>query len=166
MEGVCSSARLVLQIVPELELVGLVFLALYVVLSQVDRSLSLVAVTAGLSGVTICVTSNTALTMLSLSTKYAIAATGASEPWSLHARCQFPDLVAGFGRSFPDGQPTRLFSPSTVLGSRAVQPVSNVAAASWASYDWVDVGSSSLVELLSGSRVGFAGDACRDAGWM
>ena len=58
-------------------LVGLMFLALYAALSSVDRSLTLVAIVAGLTGITVCIGSNTALTMLSLSAEYASATTDA-----------------------------------------------------------------------------------------
>lgn len=58
-------------------LVGLVFLALFAALRPIDRSLTLVAIAAGLSGITVCITSNTALTVLSLSAEHASATTDA-----------------------------------------------------------------------------------------
>ncbi|WP_459191967.1 hypothetical protein [Halosimplex sp. J119] len=58
-------------------LVGLVFLALFAALRPIDRSLSLVGVAAGLAGVVVCITSNSALTMLSLSVEYTSATTNA-----------------------------------------------------------------------------------------
>jgi len=55
-------------------LLGLVFVALYVVLRKVNRSVTLIALCAGLIGVTACFVSNPAFAMLALSDQYAAAA--------------------------------------------------------------------------------------------
>lgn len=55
-------------------LLGLVFIALYVALRQVNRSATLIALCSGLVGVTACFSSNPAFAMLALSDQYAAAA--------------------------------------------------------------------------------------------
>jgi hypothetical protein len=58
-------------------LVGLIFVALYAALRNVNKSLMLLAITAGLIGVAIYLASNQALEMFFLSEQYAAATTAA-----------------------------------------------------------------------------------------
>ncbi|OPY30100.1 MAG: hypothetical protein A4E28_00487 [Methanocella sp. PtaU1.Bin125] len=66
-------------------LVGLMFLALCVVLWRYNRSYTLIAAALGLAGITICITSNSAVSMLSLSDQYAAATTDAQRSMLLAA---------------------------------------------------------------------------------
>ena len=56
-------------------LVGLMFLALYVVLRRVNKSYMAIATTLGFLGITVYLASNTAFSMLALSDQYAAATT-------------------------------------------------------------------------------------------
>jgi hypothetical protein len=58
-------------------LVGLMFLSLYIVLKETHRGFMAIALCLSLVGILVYVFSNTAFTMLSLSSKYAVATTGA-----------------------------------------------------------------------------------------
>ncbi len=58
-------------------LVGLIFLALYAVLKQVNKSYMAIATTLGLLGIATYFASNTAFSMLSLSDQYTVATTEA-----------------------------------------------------------------------------------------
>ena len=59
----------------EYALLGLIFLAVYIALRQVNRSAMLIAVTCGLVGITVYFASNQAFAMFALSKRYAAAAT-------------------------------------------------------------------------------------------
>lgn len=61
----------------EYALLGLVFLALYVVLKQTNPSAMLIAIVSGLIGITVYFASNQALAMLALSERYTAATTDA-----------------------------------------------------------------------------------------
>jgi len=61
----------------EYALVGLIFLALYVPLREINRSAMLIGTTSGLIGITIYFASNQAFAMLALSGRYAAATTDA-----------------------------------------------------------------------------------------
>jgi len=60
-------------------LVALMFLALYAVLRRANKSYMAIATVLGLLGIAAYFASNTALSMLSLSEQYAVAATGAQK---------------------------------------------------------------------------------------
>ena len=66
-------------------LVGLIFLALYGALRQVARSSMVAAVTMALVGIAVYFASNQALSMLSLSNRYAVATTDAQRAMFLSA---------------------------------------------------------------------------------
>jgi hypothetical protein len=66
-------------------LVGLMFLALYAVLRQANKSYMAIATALGLVGIAVYVASNTALSMLSLSDQYAAATTDAQRATLLAA---------------------------------------------------------------------------------
>jgi hypothetical protein len=69
----------------EYALVGLLFLALYAALRQAKRGVILLAVTCGLSGITVAFASNQAIAMLALSRQYAAATTEAQRAMFLAA---------------------------------------------------------------------------------
>jgi hypothetical protein len=66
-------------------LVGLIFLALYAALRNVNKSLTLMAITAGLVGVAVYLASNQALEMFFLSQQYAATTTEAQRTVILNA---------------------------------------------------------------------------------
>lgn len=66
-------------------LVGLMFLALYAVLKQANKSCMAIAATLGFLGIAVYFASNTAFSMLSLSDQYAAAATEAERTLLLAA---------------------------------------------------------------------------------
>jgi hypothetical protein len=60
-------------------LLGLMFLALYVALNQVNKSYTTIAAVLGLTGMTVYFASNTSFSMLALSNQYAAATTEAQK---------------------------------------------------------------------------------------
>jgi hypothetical protein len=66
-------------------LVGLMFLALYAVLRQVSKGALAIALACGIVGIAVYFASNTAFSMLSLSSQYAAATTGAQRSMLLAA---------------------------------------------------------------------------------
>ena len=66
-------------------LVGLMFLALYLALRRANKSYMAIATSLGLIGITVYFASNTALSMLSLSSQYAAATTDAQRSMFLAA---------------------------------------------------------------------------------
>ena len=69
----------------EYALLGLIFLAVYIALRQVNRSAMLIAVTCGLVGITVYFASNQAFGIYALSRRYAAAATEAQRSLYLAA---------------------------------------------------------------------------------
>lgn len=66
-------------------LIGLAFLALCVVLWRYNKSYTLIATVLGFTGIAVCFTSNSAVSMLSLSDQYAAATTDAQRSMFLAA---------------------------------------------------------------------------------
>lgn len=81
----------------EYALVGLLFLALYAALKQANRSMMLLAVACGLTGISVAFASNQAIAMLSLSAQHAMAATDTQRALFLAAGEALLAINAGAG---------------------------------------------------------------------